>query len=62
VLELNPLPENTQIKIYSWNVNGIRAILKKTTFSDFIHNGNNLFTKKNLIYFVSMKLRLMKLL
>ena len=62
IVELNHLPQNTNIKICSWNVNGIRAILKKTIFSEFIQNGINLLIKKSLIYSVSMRLRLMKVL
>lgn len=38
---MKELENNAVIKIYSWNVNGLRAMLDKGLLNDFFKNGNN---------------------
>ena len=37
--KLPEIPEGTRLKIYSWNVNGIRATLNKGAIDKFIKSG-----------------------
>ncbi len=42
---------NDLISIYSWNVNGLRAIINKGTLNEFVEKGNQNYIQKTLIFY-----------
>ena len=41
---------NDLISIYSWNVNGLRAIINKGTLNEFVEKGNQNYIQKTQIF------------
>lgn len=57
-VHLKPLPNNIDLRIYSWNVNGLKATINKGLFEQFIKQGKLIITiQKTLTFFVSAKLK-----